>query len=86
MPGCSGTVGLITPLSSHFCPACNRIRLTSDGKLKPCLHSKEEIPLRGLHGEELMEAMRGAIYEKPQRHHLDTGNSQSARSMRSTGG
>ncbi|MCC8357298.1 MAG: GTP 3',8-cyclase MoaA, partial [Oscillospiraceae bacterium] len=53
LPGAEGTVGLIRPVSDHFCPACNRIRITADGKLKPCRHSAAELPLRGLHGEEL---------------------------------
>jgi len=86
LPGIPGTVGLISPVSSHFCPSCNRIRVTSDGKLKPCLHSPEELNLRGLHGEELTAAMRSAILDKPQRHHLDSGYSRSSRSMTSTGG
>jgi len=52
-PGSKGSVGLISPISNHFCPTCNKVRVTADGKLKPCLHSAEEIGLRGLHGEEL---------------------------------
>ncbi len=42
LPGARGRVGLIDPLSHTFCSACNRIRLTADGKLKPCLHSSQE--------------------------------------------
>jgi cyclic pyranopterin phosphate synthase len=82
-----GTVGLIHPISSHFCIGCNRIRITPDGKLKPCLHSGEEIPLKGLHGDELIAAIRGGIENKPIRHHIEGGAvSESLRSMNAIGG
>ena len=85
--GGRGTVGLINPVSSHFCPACNRIRVTSDGKLKPCLHSAKEIDLKGLSGEALYETMREAIAAKPQRHHIvEDGRSSSIRNMNAIGG
>ncbi|SHH78073.1 cyclic pyranopterin phosphate synthase [Sporobacter termitidis DSM 10068] len=87
LPGGTGTVGLISPISSHFCPTCNRIRVTADGKLKPCLHSAEEVNLRGLHGQELLDAIRGAVTGKPQRHHLDEDDrSLSRRNMNAIGG
>ena len=87
MPGGLGTVGLISPISSHFCPTCNRIRVASDGKLKPCLHSADEINLRGLKGNELEEAIRSAILGKPQKHKLDAGGiSASMRNMNAIGG
>ena len=87
LPGAGGTLGIISPLSQHFCPSCNRIRVTSDGKLKPCLHSADEIPLRGLHGDALSEKIREAILCKPQRHALDgVSRSGSARDMNAIGG
>jgi len=87
LPGGSGTVGLISPISSHFCPTCNRIRITAEGKLKPCLHSLEEIDLRGLHGAELESTIRDAIFEKPRKHQLDEGEfSAAARNMNEIGG
>jgi len=87
LPGGSGSVGLISPISSHFCPTCNRIRITAEGKLKPCLHSSEEINLRGLHGYELEGAIRDAIFGKPKKHNLDEGKSSSAaRNMNEIGG
>jgi len=87
LPGGMGSVGLISPISSHFCPTCNRIRVTADGILKPCLHSVEEINLRGLHGEELENAIRSAIAGKPRKHELDSGaQSSSARNMNAIGG
>ncbi len=48
LPGALGDVGLISPVSNHFCAGCNRIRLTADGKLKPCLHSSDEYAIKGL--------------------------------------
>ena len=86
MPGWQGTIGLIRPVSAHFCPACDRIRVTADGRLKPCLHSALEIPLAGLEGEALEEAMARAILSKPHRHHLEQGSSQTPRSMNEIGG
>jgi len=87
LPEGLGTVGLISPISSHFCPTCNRIRVTADGVLKPCLHSAEEINLRGLHGAELEDVIRKAILEKPRKHGLDAGEaSGSVRGMNAIGG
>lgn len=65
LPGAAGTVGFIKPVSHHFCGSCNRLRLTADGMLKPCLHSDSEIPVRGLRGEELRAAFEAAIKAKP---------------------
>ena len=84
--GQKGRIGLISPISCSFCEDCNRIRLTSDGKLKPCLHSSDEINLRGLSGEELEEVFKRGIYEKPEKHHLEDGKSESARDMNKIGG
>jgi cyclic pyranopterin phosphate synthase len=87
LPGAVGTGGLISPVSSHFCPTCNRIRVTADGKLKPCLHASKEVNLRGLHGDELTEAIKSSIRIKPQKHHLDdTMTSESTRNMNAIGG
>ena len=112
LPGAKGTVGLISPLSDHFCSGCNRLRLTAgtggliepmscafcadctriritaDGKLKPCLHSAEEIPLRGLHGDALKERIEFAVSRKPERHCAlsYSDRSGSARDMNRIGG
>lgn len=88
IPGAKGRVGLISPLSNHFCAECNRLRLTADGCLKPCLHSAEEIPVRGLHGDELKETILTAVSHKPQMHvELSaTERSESQRSMYRIGG
>lgn len=68
LPGALGNVGLISPVSSHFCGACNRIRLTADGRIKPCLHSDDEFRIKGLNKEEMTETMKEAILGKPQWH------------------
>lgn len=86
LPGAPGTVGLISPLSHEFCGQCRRIRVTADGRLKGCLHSSEELPLRGLHGEALEEAIRRGVLHKPQRHHLTERPSDTPRNMNQIGG
>ena len=88
LPGAKGNVGLISPVSAHFCGSCNRLRLTADGKLKPCLHSAEEYPIKGLDRAGMAEAMKTAILGKPEWHGaLDYLNrSQAARSMNRIGG
>lgn len=86
-PDGRGTVGFIEPMSHRFCAACDRIRVTADGKLKPCLHSSQEIPLRGLHGEALRQAIQAGIAAKPERHHMnETGRSEAGRNMHQIGG
>ena len=86
LPGAQGTIGLISPVSHGFCQNCSRIRVTADGKLKSCLHSQEEIPLRGLHGQALENAIRQGILQKPLRHHLAEGPSETPRNMNQIGG
>lgn len=87
LPGAAGTVGLIRALSHSFCQSCNRLRLTADGKLKPCLHSATEIPVRGLHGEALRQAVLTAAAAKPARHTLcERGFSDTKRGMHEIGG
>ena len=68
LPGAQGRIGLISPVSSHFCGTCNRIRLTADGKIKPCLHSAQEFPIKGLDYRGVLEQMRAAILAKPACH------------------
>ena len=86
LPGAKGAIGLISPVSHDFCAQCRRIRVTADGKLKGCLHSWEEMPLRGLHGAELEAAIRRGIEQKPQRHHLAERKSDTPRNMNQIGG
>lgn len=86
LPGYKGTIGLISPMSHSFCEHCDKIRVTADGRLKPCLHSEDEIILKGLHGEELIQAIKNGILNKPMSHNLDSAGSQSARNMNEIGG
>ncbi|MCI2058364.1 MAG: GTP 3',8-cyclase MoaA [Oscillibacter sp.] len=86
LPGAPGTVGLISPMSHSFCSRCRRIRVTAEGRLMGCLHSREEIPLRGLHGPELEAAIRRGIAQKPERHRLTEGGSETPREMNEIGG
>lgn len=48
LKGNKGSIGIIDPVSNPFCSACNRLRLTSDGKLKPCLFSSQEVDIKTL--------------------------------------
>ena len=87
LPGAQGTVGLIEPMSCAFCGDCTRIRITADGKLKPCLHSDAEVSLRGLTGKALEDAIRQGILMKPKRHYMDqTGKTETHRNMFEIGG
>ena len=88
LPGAKGNVGLISPVSAHFCGSCDRLRLTADGKLKPCLHSEAEFPIKGLDREGMAAVMKEAILGKPEWHgQLDHVNrSKSQRSMNRIGG
>lgn len=73
IPGAVGTIGLISPISDHFCTSCNRLRLTADGKVKTCLFSEEEVDLKPLlrsggSDEALEKTLTDAISQKPLRH------------------
>ena len=87
LPEGRGMVGLIAPMSHRFCTGCDRIRVTADGKLKPCLHSGKEFPLRGLAGEGLRRELLRGIAAKPASHRLtETGRSGTGRTMNQIGG
>ena len=88
LPGAQGNIGLISPVSAHFCGECNRIRLTADGKVKPCLHSNAEYPLKGLSFEGMRAQLEQAILGKPQWHgSLDAAHHSGAgRNMNQIGG
>lgn len=84
-----GAVGFITPMSCKFCSSCNRIRLTSAGTIKPCLHSREEIAIKDFVGNEVLLAktLKDAIINKPEEHHLvDERESRSSKMMYQIGG
>lgn len=74
--GGRGVIGFISPITKHFCASCRRLRLTADGKIRPCLLSDTEIdlksPLRGGCGdEELERLLRLALKIKPERHYIN---------------
>ncbi len=68
LPDAKGNIGLISPVSNHFCRGCNRIRLTADGYFKPCLHSPAEFGVKGMSREEMVEQIKKAILAKPGQH------------------
>lgn len=68
LPDAQGNIGLISPVSAHFCTECNRIRITADGKIKPCLHSSDEISIKGMDYNGMLDTIRSAILTKPQWH------------------
>jgi len=75
-PGAPGTIGVITPMSHNFCDRCNRMRLTADGQLRPCLFGSIQTnlrdPLRA--GEPLEPLIAETLRIKPERHHLVSGS------------
>ena len=72
IPGASGSIGIITAVSGHFCSECKRIRVTSTGQAKGCLFSDDKtdlVPcLRPPDRERLAEVLRGIVSGKPERH------------------
>jgi len=77
-PDAPGTVGVITPMSHNFCDRCNRMRLTADGMLRPCLFGDLQTnlrdPLRA--GEDLLALIRETLRIKPERHDLVQGSDE----------
>ena len=88
LPGAKGNIGLISPVSAHFCGDCNRLRLTADGKLKPCLHAADEYSIKGLDIDGVKAVFEQAIWNKPAWHgDLDAlHRSQAGRNMNEIGG
>ena len=74
--GRKGAVGFISPISHHFCDQCNRLRLTSEGKLRSCLLNDQETDLKtmlrgGATDQEIREQIGDTIRNKPQGHTLE---------------
>lgn len=86
--GGTGRIGFITPVSEHFCLACNRMRMTADGHFRPCLLHDGEIEfLSGLRkGEPVIDYLRQAVEAKPEGHELAGQHLPAGRSMRQIGG
>jgi cyclic pyranopterin phosphate synthase len=75
--GAIGEIGLIGPVSDHFCGNCNRLRLTPDGKIRTCLFSDDEIDVKeflrnGGSDEDLRRQLLVALKKKPERHNINT--------------
>ena len=83
----AGTVGFISPLSRHFCSECNRLRVTADGKVRPCLFSDHELDVREALRNGDDEVVRAVLLEalgaKPDEHHDKVGTE---RNMSQIGG
>lgn len=91
LPGALGTVGFISPVSEHFCATCNRLRLTADGRLRPCLLSDLEVDLRpclqnGAQPVQLKALIDQAVQAKPQGHRLPERIFPEGRTMSAIGG
>ena len=76
-PGAAGTVGFISAMSNHFCASCNRLRLTADGSVRPCLFSDAEYSVREAlrRGDDMqvLSIWRDAVAHKPQEHAIIEG-------------
>ena len=89
--GFKGSIGFISAMSRHFCDSCNRVRLTADGKLRPCLHSKHEVDMRealrnGSSDADILELFAQAVWHKPAEHHMNDEALQGLRVMSQIGG
>ncbi|TLM64968.1 MAG: GTP 3',8-cyclase MoaA [Deltaproteobacteria bacterium] len=77
LPGARGSLGLIPAVSGHFCPECNRLRVTADGRVRGCLFGNQEVDLKPvLRGdgsdEALVALLQAAVCAKPERHVIGT--------------
>ena len=91
VPGWKGDIGFIAAVHGKFCASCNRVRLTSQGFLRPCLASETGCDLRGLlrggaADEELLQAIRETIWSKPREHHFGDNSMPATRGMYRIGG
>jgi cyclic pyranopterin phosphate synthase len=91
LPNAKGAIGFITPISEHFCFQCNRMRLTADGRLRPCLLSDYEVDLkkplrRGVSLAGLKKLIKQAVANKPERHNLAEGSVPKNRPFSQVGG
>ena len=91
LPGAPGSVGFISQISNDLCAGCNRLRLTHDGFLRPCLLSDGELDLRtplrlGATDDEMRDLFRHVVARKPERHYLSEGARAHGRGMSQIGG
>lgn len=83
-PGARGTVGVITPMSHNYCERCNRMRLTADGQLRPCLFGSLQTNLREplRRGDAIEPLIRHTLRVKPERHGLVQGSDEGSGGLR----
>ena len=91
VPGWQGSIGFIAAVHGKFCASCNRVRLTSQGFLRPCLASETGCDLRallrsGADDAQLLAAIRETIWAKPREHHFDDSSMPATRGMYRIGG
>ena len=92
MQGGSGVIGFIGAMTHHFCDRCNRLRLTADGRLRPCLYSNEEIDIksaldRGEPDSVIAGLLCDAVQRKPAEHQMEQGwGEKNKRKMYQIGG
>ncbi len=88
IPAAPGRLGFISPIGEHFCATCNRMRLTADGHLRPCLLSDVEIDVLGpmRRGEVALPYLQQAIEAKPEGHTLGESHGPDGRTMMQIGG
>jgi cyclic pyranopterin phosphate synthase len=84
--GAEGTIGFISAVSEHFCSSCNRLRLTADGKFKPCLAGNQEVKITGMTKKEIKAAYKKALAVKPACHDLNFEKQDYSRNMSQIGG
>lgn len=84
--GAKGSFGLIHPVSEHFCSNCNRLRLTADGFLKPCLYWDEELNVKRALGDEeaLTQLFNKALEVKPENHEMANALNHETKSHKPT--
>ena len=84
LPGAAGTIGVITPMSHNYCDRCNRMRLTADGQLRPCLFGEMQTNLRDplRQGEPIEPLVRQTLRIKPERHWLEAGSDRGSGGLR----
>ena len=91
VPGWQGSIGFIAAVHGKFCASCNRVRLTSQGFLRPCLASETGCDLRalllsGATDQVLLTAIRETIWSKPREHHFEDRSMPATRGMYRIGG
>ena len=91
VPGWKGSIGFIAAVHGKFCASCNRVRLTSQGFLRPCLASETGCDLRallrsGADDTQLLTTIRETIRSKPREHHFEDRSMPATRGMYRIGG